>query len=76
MDWELDPHFDNDLAGLVGFWEFYPLEDGRTLGRSGARVDVGPAVPASLQDWITRKNLPQSMEHVRQWVDSGGSYRP
>ena len=52
------------------------MEDGRTLGRSGTSVDVGSAVPAFLQDWLTRKKLPQTMERVRLWVDSGGTYRP
>lgn len=76
IEWLLDERFDNDLAAVSGFWELYQMADGRTLGRSGNSVDVGPAVPAFLQDWITRKNLPRTMERVRRWVDSGGTYRP
>ena len=76
IEWVLDESFDNDLALVSGYWELYEMADGRTLGRSGTRVDVGPAVPAFLQNWITRKNLPQTMERVRRWVNSEGSYRP
>ena len=76
IEWNLDERFDNDLARLTGFWALYAMEDGRTLGRSGTSVDVGPAVPAVLQDWITRKNVPETIRRVRMWVNSGGSYRP
>ena len=43
---------------------------------SGTSVDVGPAVPAMLQDWITRKNVPETMKRVQRWVESDGSDRP
>jgi hypothetical protein len=76
IEWRLDHRYESDLDQLDGFWELYAMEDGRTLGRSGTSVDVGGAVPAFLQDWLTRKNLPQTMERVRLWVDSGGTYRP
>jgi hypothetical protein len=76
IHWKLDERFGNDLRMLDGFWELYAMDDGRTLGRFGTSVDVGPAVPAFLQDWITRKNMPSTMERVRLWVDSGGTYRP
>jgi hypothetical protein len=76
IEWALDERFDNDLAHVSGFWSLYAMQDGRTLGRSGTRVDVGPAVPAVLQDWITRKNVPTTMLRVREWVNSNGSYRP
>ena len=33
-------------------------------------------LPVWLQDYATRQNVPQTMEHVRRWVDSGGTYRP
>jgi len=75
IEWLLDERFDNDLAKVSGFWQLYEMKDGGTLGRSGTSVDVGPAVPAFLQDWITRKNLPRTMERVRLWVNSDGEDR-
>ncbi len=76
IEWNLDERFDNDLTRLSGFWSLYAMTDGRTLGRSGTSVDVGPAVPVILQDWITRKNVPESMRRVQLWVNSRGTYRP
>ena len=74
--WELDPSFDNDLDQIDGYWELYDMDDGRTLGRFGTSIDIGPTVPGFLQDWVTRKNLPATMKRCRLWVDSGGTYRP
>ena len=70
IEWRLDDRFDNDLTAVTGYWEFYRLEDGRTLGRSGTCVEVGASVPRFLADWITRINLPKSMKNVRAWVNA------
>jgi len=74
--WVLDPEYPNDLAVLEGLWELAPIDGGRTLGRFTTRIDLGPALPAFLQDFATREKLPDSMEQVRRWVDSGGTWRP
>jgi len=76
IEWHLDERFDNDLEQMSGFWELYPIGEGSTLGRTGTMVNVGPHVPGFLQDWITRRNLPRTIDRVRRWVDSGGTYRP
>jgi hypothetical protein len=68
--WELDPTFDNDLERAEGFWELDDFDKGRTLARFGNVVDVGPALPSSLQDMITRRKLPATIEAVREWVGS------
>lgn len=75
MWWELDPDYDNDLSRLEGFWEFYELSERRTLARFGTRLDVSGALPGFLQDYITRRNVPQNMERVRKWVNSNGRFR-
>jgi hypothetical protein len=74
--WALDERFDNDLAVLEGFWEFHPLEDGRTLARFGTRVDAGAAIPAFMQRDLTRRSVVNTMENCRKWVDSNGAWRP
>ena len=74
--WTLDPHFPNDLKVLDGLWEVRDLDERRTFGRFTTRIDLGPALPAFLQDYATRKKLPDSMEQVRRWVDSNGRWRP
>ncbi|MEN8161643.1 MAG: hypothetical protein ABFS41_16355, partial [Myxococcota bacterium] len=59
-----------------GYWELHELEGGRTLARFGTRVNVSAAVPGFLQNGITRKNVPESLDNTRQWIDSGGRWRP
>ena len=34
------------------------------------------SVPRFFQSWITRRNLPKTIDRARRWVDSGGSWRP
>jgi hypothetical protein len=74
--WSLDPSFPNDMQVLDGLWELRELDPRRSVGRFSTRIDLGPALPAFLQDYATRKKLPESMDHVRRWVDSGGSWKP
>jgi hypothetical protein len=74
--WTLDPEYPNDLATLDGLWELRALDARRTLGRFTTRIDIGPALPAFLQEHATRRRLPEAMELVRRWVDSGGRWRP
>ena len=74
--WELDPSFESTLQHVSGYWELHPLDAARTLARFGTKVSVNPAVPGFLQNGITRKNVPVTLENTRQWVDSGGRWRP
>jgi len=74
--WTLDPSFDNDMQVLDGLWELRELDAKHTLGRFSTRISMGPALPAFLQEYATRKKLPDSMEQVRRWVDSDGAWRP
>jgi len=70
--WSLDPSFPNQMKALDGLWELRALDERRTLGHMSIRIDLGPALPAALQDYATRKKLPESMDQVRRWVDSNG----
>ena len=74
--WELDPGYANGLAVVDGYWELYDWNGSQTLARFGTRVSVGPSLPKWLEEAATRKNIPAAMEHVRQWVNSEGRYRP
>jgi hypothetical protein len=74
--WSLDPKFPNDMETLDGLWELRALDDARTLGHFSTRIDLGPAVPAFLQDYATHRKLPEAMEQIRRWVDSDGRWRP
>ena len=76
MTWELDPTFESTLQHVSGYWELHALDTARTLARFGTKVSVSPAVPGFLQNGITRKNVPETLENTRQWVDSDGRWRP
>jgi hypothetical protein len=74
--WSLDPHYENGIQQISGSWDLYDMRGDRTLGRFGTTVRVGAALPRSLQDAVTRKNVPETLDNVRLWVDSGGEWRP
>jgi hypothetical protein len=76
ISWTLDPRFDNALSTFEGFWEFYPMRNGGTLGRFGTRVDAGAAIPAFMQRNLTRRSVVDTMGSCRKWVDSDGAWRP
>jgi len=76
ISWELDPRFPNDLRVEDGSWQLEAVDAEHTIGRLATRVDVGPELPPFLQELATRKNLPQTLEHCRRWIDSDGRYRP
>jgi hypothetical protein len=74
--WDLDPEFDTPIRAIEGSWELYEMADGGTLGSFATRVDVGPALPAFLQEYATRKSVPRTLERTRRWVDSHAAWRP
>jgi hypothetical protein len=76
LTFALDPSFETQLEHVSGYWELHSLDGGRTLARFGTRVNVSSAVPGFLQNGITRKNVPDTLENTRLWVDSGGRWRP
>jgi hypothetical protein len=76
IEWSLAPNYENGMQQISGSWDLFDLGGDRTLGRLGSTVHVGAALPRSLQDAITRKNLPETLDNIRRWVDSGGTWRP
>jgi len=76
ISWTLDPRFPNEVHFLEGFWVLQEVDAGHTMARTGTQVDVGPVLPAFLQDAATRNNLRDALDHCRRWVDSDGRDRP
>lgn len=78
LTWDLDEAFDNDLARMRGYWEFYDFEQdpNRTLGRFGSDVDVGRVVPRFVQRGMGRKPVIRYVENLQRWIDSEGTWRP
>ncbi len=76
IEWSLAPNYENDIQQISGVWDLFDLGGDRTLGRLGTSVGIGSAMPRSMQDSITRNKVPETLDHVRRWVDSGGKWRP
>ena len=70
--WDLSPAHENDLRGITGYWELYPLEDGGALGFYGTSVDVGPIIPKRMQAGLTARNLRSAVGRIRAWVIANG----
>ena len=74
--WNLDDRYDNDVERIEGHWQIDELADGRSLGQFATVVDVGAALPDFLENAITARLLPETIENIRRWVDSEGRHRP
>jgi hypothetical protein len=73
--WTLDPGFDNDMKEVSGFFQFYWIDAGHTLARYGSWVEVGIWIPRTVQEYMTKKNLPEALGAQKKFVDSGGTYK-
>lgn len=70
--WELDPSAPNPMRRVEGSWELYAMDPTHTLGRLSTAVDVGDALPAFLEEAVTRRTLPRTLERCRLWVNADG----
>lgn len=75
LEWLLDPAFDNDIRAQEGFWQLYQVDAATTVAEYGSRVETGLPVPASLQDYFARRDIPLALAATRRFVDSGGTWR-
>jgi len=73
--WKLDPAFDNDMKEVSGYWRFYWIDDKHTLARYGTWVQTGFGIPDAVQEFLTKRDLPQALGAQKRWVDSGGTWR-
>lgn len=72
--WALDPSYKNDLKHLEGYWRLYKVDENHTLARYGTMVIISELIPKSIMEEMTRRDLPESMEAVKKYIDSGGTY--
>ena len=73
--WKLDPAFANDMKEVSGYWQYYWVDEKHTLARYGSYAETTLWVPAFIRDYLTRRDIPESLSIQRRWVDSGGTYR-
>lgn len=72
--WALDPSYNNDLKQLEGYWKLFKLDDKHTLARYGTIVNTSDLIPKTIQEFMTKQDLPESMDAVKKYIDSGGTY--
>lgn len=75
QSWKLNPGYDNDMKEVSGYWKFYWVDDKHTLARYGTWVETGISIPSAVQEYLTKRDLPEALGAVKKWVDSGGKYR-
>jgi hypothetical protein len=73
--WNLDPGFKNDLKRLEGVWQFYYIDDNHTLGRYATVSETGFGIPQTIQDFLTRRDLPEALNNNKLWFESMGTWR-
>jgi hypothetical protein len=73
--WDEKVHLtDHLLKHLEGYWRLYKIDDNHTLARYGTIVSFSELIPKSIMETLTRQNLPTSLNAVKKYVDSGGTY--
>ena len=73
--WDLDPNYPNKLKTLKGFWRFYWIDETHTLARYGTWVEIGIGIPNFVQEFLIKRDLPQSLNNVKTYINSGGTWR-
>ena len=70
ISWTLDPSAKNDVNDTTGFYEMVPYEHGRkTVMSYQTWVDTGMAVPAFVENFLTKKTAPQILANIRARAD-------
>jgi hypothetical protein len=72
--WTLDPGYKNDLKHLEGYWKLFKIDDKHTLARYGTIVNTSDLIPRSIQEFLTKQDLPESMDAVKKYIDSNGTF--
>ncbi|MFN7135126.1 MAG: SRPBCC family protein [Myxococcales bacterium] len=75
-NWVLDKSAKNDIKDTAGEWKLLELEPGvSTLAQYSISVDSGMFVPQFLEDYMTRKDLPEILNALRKRVESDGKWK-
>ena len=68
--WTLDKSRKNDIAGTTGCWEIRPHGDGGSIAIYSLAVDTGMSVPRFVQNFLTRRDLPNVARALKKRVES------
>ncbi|MEW5850594.1 MAG: SRPBCC family protein [Myxococcota bacterium] len=75
MAWALDKSSKNDINDTFGSWHFQPWNGGRTLVVYDIAVDTGAMIPAFLEEYLTKKDLPEVLMAMKRRAESGGTWK-
>lgn len=65
IQFSLDKTKKNDIADSQGFWALKPHKNGTVIYYS-VLVDTGMAVPKKIEDYLTKKDLPNILRKLRE----------
>ena len=75
VSWTLDKSApDNTVADVAGDYHLYEVSPQSTLVVYRAFVDPGTHVPRFIQNFITRRSLPNLLLATKKRIESGGRY--
>jgi hypothetical protein len=67
MTWELDRSKPNDIRDTTGSWYFQPYKNG-CIAYYSVAIDSGHAIPGWLEDYMTKRDLPNILRALRTRV--------
>jgi len=67
MTWELDRSKPNDIRDTTGSWFFQPYRNG-CIAYYSVTLDSGHAIPGWLEDYMTKRDLPNILRALRTRV--------
>ncbi len=75
IHWRLDPDYDNEMKEAMGFFRLYWIDENHTLVRYGTVAESKFLIPPKIQTFILKQSIPDAFNAVKEWVDSGGTYK-
>ena len=76
IHWTLDRSAgDNSIADADGDYRMFEVGPSQTLVVYRTYIDSGRAIARSIQDYFTRRAIPNLLKAVKRRVESGGTYK-
>jgi carbon monoxide dehydrogenase subunit G len=76
IHWTLDGTAgDNTIAATEGDYHLFEVEPGKTLVVYRSYVDSGRSIAQSIQNYFTRRAIPDLLKAVKKRVESGGTWK-
>ena len=78
LSWKMDTTYkDHDIRDTTGFWKFHSVEGdtSKTIAEYSLTLDTGMMVPGFVQNYLTKKDLPNVANSVKKRVESNGKWK-